>query len=211
MKCAGLLLASAIASTAVAGIYTFDSDAQGWSLANDGQDFAFDGTIGNPGGAISARDIVSGSIWFFGSPTVEAGNRSELYGNAVTWDILGITGNHTSASTGADVMLTGNGMQIGLDMGVLPVNGQWTSWSALIDESAGWQTVSSFSSATLTGTIADEAMIRGVLSDLTGVYIRGEFTNGADSTAIDNVSIVPAPGALALMGLSGLVAGRRRR
>lgn len=46
------------------------------------------------------------------------------------------------------------------------------------------------------------------------VVLSMDFGNGADNSGFDSVSgsfTVPAPGALALLGLAGLTAGRRRR
>lgn len=197
---------------AVASVtYTFESDAQGWSTLNDARDFTWDSTVGQAPGAIRARDVGDGRIWYFAAPVVDLMNASSYYGGAIAWDILGIQGSQTSIPDRADVMLSGAGMTLGIDIDVQPVNGQWTSWSADVTESAGWSVVSSAANGTLSGTAATEADLRAVLADLDGLYIRGEYTNGADQTAIDNVSIVPAPGAVALLGLSGVAVLRRRR
>lgn len=134
-----------------------------------------------------------------------------MYGGTLGWDILGIVGDQTSASAGADVMLTGGGLEIGIDLNVLPLTSDWTSWSALLDESAGWNVVSNLSSGGLSATAATEADLRTVLGSLDGLYIRGEFTDGRDATALDNVHLVPAPGAAALLALGGLGGLRRRR
>lgn len=205
---------AAIAASTQAGVaYSFENDAQGWSIVNDGTGFMWDDTIGNNGlGAIRARDVVSGNIWMFSAPLEDLGNLGGLYGNSISYDILGITGNHTNlGGDRADIVLTGGGLSIGIDAGTQPVNDQWTSASALVSVDAEWRIISSFSDATLTGSLATQGQIESVLADMTGLYIRGEYTNGGDATAIDNVDFIPTPSALALLGLGGLVAAGRRR
>jgi hypothetical protein len=214
IKFAAAAAITSISSASLAGVtYAFTDDAQGWGIVNDGTGFMWDDTIGNNElGAIRARDVVSGNIWLFSAPTEDLGNLSGLYNNTISYDILGITGNHTSlGGDRADIILTGAGLSIGIDAGTQPVNGQWTSASALVSVDADWKIISSFSDATLTGSLATQGQIESVLADMTGLYIRGEYTNGGDATAIDNVDFVPAPGALALMGMSGIMITRRRR
>ncbi|MBO6513087.1 MAG: hypothetical protein JJ974_03885 [Phycisphaerales bacterium] len=213
LSIAALASATSLASAGVA--YSFETDSQGWSIANDGTGFTWDDTIGNNGlGAIRARDQVGGNIWLYSAPTEDLGNLSGLYGNTISYDILGITGSHDNLGGGerADIILTGAGMSIGFNAGTQPVNGQWTSASALVSVVAeNWRFIDSFSDATLSGEYANESEIQSILADLTGLYIRGEYTNGGDATALDNVDFVPSPGALTLLGLGTLTAVRRRR
>ena len=209
-----LILAAmgAAATLANAGLsYTFDSDDQGWSAINDTSFIGYDGAIGQPNGALRGVDRVSGAIWYFAAPQADLGDLSGLYGNAISYDILGITGNQTSISARSDIMLSGAGLTIGIDISTQPVNGQWTTWSAMVDDASGWEYVTSTSDGTLDGNLVSESDLRAVLADLDGLFIRGEYTNGSDSTAIDNVSFVPTPGALAMISMGGLLASRRRR
>jgi MYXO-CTERM domain-containing protein len=202
----------AAATLASAGLsYTFDSDDQGWSAINDTSFIGYDGTIGQPNGALRGVDQVSGPIWYFSAPLIDLGNLSGLYGNAISYDILGISGNHNFDLSLADIMLSGGGITIGIDTSAQPVNGQWTSWSAMVDDSSGWELVTSLSAGELSGNAATAADIQTVLADLDGLYIRGEYTSGSDSAALDNVSFVPSPGALAMISMGGLLSMRRRR
>lgn len=207
------LSVAVLSATAAAGVaYSFETDEQGWSTVNDGTGFLWDGTIGNNGlGAIRARDVVSGDIWLFSAPQADLGNVSGLYGSSISYDILGISGNHNIGGDRADVILTGAGISIGLNMGVQPVNDQWVSASAMVSVDADWRLISSFGDATLSASEANQADLEAILANLTGLYIRGEYTNGGDATALDNVNFVPAPSALALLGLGGLAAASRRR
>ncbi len=214
MKLAATAAITGISSVSYAGVaYAFNDDAQGWGIVNDGTGFMWDGTIGNNElGAIRARDVVSGNIWLFSAPTEDLGNLSGLYNNTISYDILGITGNHTNlGGDRADIILTGAGISIGIDAGTQPVNDQWTSASALVSVDAEWRIISAFSDATLSGSLATQEQIESILADMTGLYIRGEYTNGGDATAIDNVDFIPAPSALALLSIGGLMCVRRRR
>lgn len=191
---------------------TFDADAEGWGFLNDARLFTWTGDLGNPAGAIRATDQGDGRIWYFSASAEYLGNRSNFYGGLISWEVAGITGNQTSIPDRADVMLSGNGITIGIDADVQPVNGQWTFWSVDVHEIADWRIITNVGNGTL-GTEASAAEIQSVLADLTGLYIRGEYTNGADSAALDNVLFapIPTPGALAVIGLAGLASGRRRR
>ena len=200
------------ASFAQGGLaYTFDSDDQGWTSINDTSFIGYDGSIGQPSGALRGVDRASGAIWFFAAPQIDLGDLSGLYGNSISYDILGISGNQTSISARADIMLSGGGLTIGINISTQPVLGQWTTWSAMVNDESGWEYVSSTSDGTLNGNLVSDSDIMTVLSDLDGLFIRGEYTNGNDSAALDNVSFVPAPGSLGLMLLAGLVSTNRRR
>lgn len=191
-------------------VWSFDADAQGWGTLNDAREFGWDGTSGQPAGSIRARDIGDGRIWYFAAPVVDISNAAGMYGGEISWDVLGIQGNQASFGERADVMLVGGGLSIGIDLGVQPVNGEWVSLTASVSEAGGWRVVTSLSSGAL-GASVSEADIRAVLADLTGFYIQGEYTNGADRAGLDNVSFVPAPGIASAFGVLALVGTRRRR
>lgn len=168
---------------------SFNKDTEGWGTLNDVQNFQWDGGIGNPAGAIRGQDIGSGNVWYFTASTLYHGDLSGAYGNTLSWELLGIVGNHTTIPDQADVMLTGAGITIGIDADVQPLNGQWTPWEVVIAPGA-WRTVTNTSNGAL-GTPVDEAQIRAVLADVIGLYIRGEYTNTAgDRMALDNVSLI---------------------
>ena len=88
-----LSLASLTAASFGGVAYPFETDAMGWGTVSDATGFMWDGTIGNGGlGAIRARDQVGGDIWYFSAPEDDLGNISGLYGNSISYDLLGITG-----------------------------------------------------------------------------------------------------------------------
>ncbi len=203
----------AAASTASADlVYTFDTDAQGWGTLNDARNFQWDDAIGSENlGAIKAVDIGNGQYWYYSAPTIDLGAGVVNMNDTISWDILGITGLHNRTNNYADVMLTGNGIQIGIDISTQPVNGQWTNWNTTINDTSGWKIISAMGTGTLSATDATMTDIQSVLANLDGFYIRGEYTAGGDSTALDNVNVVPAPAGLAMFSVIGVALTRRRR
>lgn len=181
---------TALAAGTVAS--TFDTDAEGWGTLNDARDFTWTDAFGNPAGAIRATDVGNGQFWFFSASDPFLGDKESFFGGELQWDIYGIVGNQ-SLTNRADVMLTGGDLSIGIAAGVAPSLGGWSSWEVMLTPSTGWRIVNSLSAGTLTSTPVSEEQMRVVLADLTGMYIRGEYTNGADSAAIDNVRLVPPP------------------
>jgi hypothetical protein len=210
-----VLVASGVACAACGAAsasvsWSFDADTQGWGTLNDAREFEWDGTIGQPAGAIRARDIGDGRIWYFAAPVADISNAAGMYGGEIGWDVLGIQGNQASFGGRADLMLVGGGLAIGIDLGTQPVNGQWVSSTAQVSEAGGWRVVTSLASGAL-GASVSEADIRAVLAGLSGFYIQGEYTNGADRSGLDNVYFVPSPGGAGLLAIAGLGAMRRRR
>lgn len=204
------VLSVAAASASAQIMSTFDTDAEGWGTLNDARDFLHTSALGNQPGAIPANDRGTGAIWYYAASTDYLGDRTGNLGGSLSWDILGITGDQTSISARADVILSGAGMTIGINVGVQPVNDQWTSWSVML-QADGWRTVSDLSDGDLSATAVSHADFASVLADLDGLYIRGEYTNGSDATALDNVVLtIPAPGAWTVAGAL-LLAGRGRR
>ncbi len=208
-----LFAAIAVTTPAFAELgYTFDTDTQGWGIHNDATGLTWDGSDGSPdAGFLRARDIGDGRIWYFAAPVVDLGDLSGLYGGNIDWSIIGITGNQSSFSDRADVILVGGGLSIGINVGTQPVNGQWTSWSTAVHASSDWRMMSSLSSGALSATSATQSDMLTVLSDLQGFYIQGEYTNGGDAAGIDSVVFVPTPASAALLTLAGVATCRRRR
>ena len=124
--------ASVLAAAASAQVSTFDTDAEGWGTFSDATNFTWTDAVGNPAGAIRASDQRAGDIWFFAAPSASLGDKSDAYGQTLSWDILGLVGNQTSISPRADVMLVGGGLELGIDLGVLPLTTGWTGWEVTV-------------------------------------------------------------------------------
>lgn len=187
---------------------TFDGDDEGWGTLNDARDFHWTDSVGNPPGAVRATDLADGRIWYFSAPGDYLGDASWSYGGSLRWDMM-LIGADADLSPRADVMLEGGGLSIGIAAGVNPLRGTWTDWSAAFEET-GWRHIDDISGGTLTANPVTQAEMMAVLGDLDGLFIRGEYTNGPDTAALDNVTLIPAPGAAALLAVA-VFATRRRR
>lgn len=192
-RTASTLLAALLAVAASADVSsTFDFDDEGWGTLNDANNFTWTDEFTTIGGSIRATDQSTGQWWFFAASDAFLGDKSGYFGGELSWDIYGILGNQNTTNR-ADVMLVGGGLSIGVNVPVTPVNGQWTSWSVMLSTADNWRLVSSLANGTLGSTPATAEDIQTVLADLEGLYIRGEYTVGADSTALDNVHLAPPP------------------
>ncbi|RMH27105.1 MAG: PEP-CTERM sorting domain-containing protein [Planctomycetota bacterium] len=146
-----------------------------------------------------------------------------------SWDLAGSSFNETlSVSLGGDYLVTG----IGWNVTIQALGASWRSEATIgfLDSPIGLQLTPGTDSSPGTGTYTS-----GGIVDLASIDPTFPFTVGADGNldleffeSFDDVSgaidatylagsslqiqyVVPAPGALAMLGLGGLVAGRRRR
>jgi len=92
-----------------------------------------------------------------------------------------------------------------------------TNWSAV---TAGDQSYSADANSTTVSnppsSISKSVTISAAVANGSTLYLRWTYTGVGGSTnaqglGIDNFSLVPAPGALALLGVAGIVGARRRR
>jgi RHS repeat-associated protein len=214
---------------------TFDSGTDNWKIADleyfrrsDGGDHLFtplrilstldpqwSQTGGSPDGHIYQRDP-SGNWWMFSAPPALLGNRPELKNGTFDFDLKVIPDGTDSRLT-PPLMLTmvGGGMTL-FYLATCPGDA-WTHYSIPFSE-GGWTSDSDYN------TPATGGEIQQTLSDLTGLYISGDWYNGAEVAALDNTCLksrlIVAPirsGELiegdslrfAASGISGLTTGVR--
>lgn len=172
----------------------FDHDAEGWTITGDAQSESvtpdFNGTGGNPGGLITAKDDTTGGTFYFVAPAKYLGDDSKAYAKWLTFDLK--TTSAESPFEAYGVMLSGGGVTVIAMMphDPLPV-GEWVSYSFKLDPGGNWKVVSgtdvapdaSFDDAPK----ASESQLRKVLGALTLLRIRGEYNNGPDEGSLDNV------------------------
>ena len=186
-KCVLLLVALFAAHSAQADLVSsFDNGTEDWLVvaypfhsydANPVMQAAiFDSGFGNPAGSLRIGDVYSETG--VAAPPPFLGDKSSSYGQAISYDIL-IRFVDVGAFYPA-VVLKGSTMSVYYDT-VTPTLGEWETRSIPLTE-AGWR---------LSGTNAevDEATFRGILADLTGLYIYTEWHSGADDTSFDNVRL----------------------
>jgi hypothetical protein len=171
---------------------------------------AFNLTGGNPGGYISTTDQDNGDF-VFSAPAKFLGNVSAATG--LSYDLIYTVGAINYQPT--DVILMGNGETLLWKSSPDLVPGP-LSMSVNLDfvPSTEWHV------GTSNGALATAVDFGNVLGNLSGLFIRGEYTTGlVESPGLDNVRLagvsaaVPEPSTLTMMALAGvtLVMFRCRR
>lgn len=167
---------------------TFDNGTDGWVIDDfiSGTSVIYTPTYfstgGNPGGYIQDTDRTTGG-WVFKAPAKFLGDMSAAYNGILSFDsqmpLKGIEGNFD------DVALTGGGYTLFFNNANNPgVN--WTSYSISLNEAAGWKLEA-------TGLAPTQPQILAVLSSLSDLRIRGEYSNGSETVGLDNVVLSSAP------------------
>jgi hypothetical protein len=172
----------------------FEGDVDGWTVSGDAQGKGvtpdYNGTGGNPGGLISAKDDVAGGTFYFVAPAKYYGDRSASYAKRISFDLK--TTKISKPFVAYGVMLSGGGTTIIAMLPFDPTPAEtWRSYAYALDPSGGWRVVSStginpevnFANA----QVASEQDIRKVLGALTLWRIRGEFNSGSERGSLDNV------------------------
>jgi hypothetical protein len=194
----------------------FSTGAEGWqvvSFANLTTDnFAiiatynptFNLTGGNPGGYISTSDQDNGDLTF-SAPAKFLGNMSGATG--LSYDLIYPVGAINYQPT--DLILMGNGETLLRKSSPDIVPGpSWMSVNLDFVPSTQWHV------GTSNGALATAADFGNVLGNLSGLFIRGEYTTGLIETpGLDNVRLagvstaVPEPSTLAMMAIGVVTVG----
>lgn len=215
MKCSlvcAVLLAGTSTALATDGFnFTFDTDAQGWTRGDLGSSFAtIDVDSNGPAvwGSDSGNGFLAGedhsSYAYHFSPDL-GGGHGGLFGQLLEIDFQ-------TSGAGGDfpfiVLMSSTDFLV--KQQVHPASAGFLPYSYTLDVTGGWYLNGS---PNMNGgtTLASDAQILAVLSDLRHIGISTDIAGGADSTRTDNVRAIPAPGALALLAVGGLLGARRRR
>ncbi len=175
---------SIIAAAALSGLSTA-AHAQ-WTVTNL-----------NPAGSIQAYAFAAGGGQQAGWVVVGGMGRASLWsGTAASWVDLAPVGASSSA-----VNAVGGGQQVGVAyFGGRARAGLWSGTAS------SWVDLSSFLPVGFTDTYAT-----GISSDGVNIFISGYGTNATGVQALLWTQPIPGPGAVALLGLGGLLTTRRRR
>lgn len=161
----------------------FSADADGWLITGDANAASvkpdYNGTGGNPDGLISAKDEVTGGVWYFVAPQKYLGDNSSVAGKSLRFD-LKVDATPTNPFDDIDVKLVGGGVTLVFDTPNDPVGDKWTSYVVPLT-AAGWKVDKR------SGAAATDADMAKVLGSTTALWIRGEFNEGPDTGSLDNV------------------------
>ncbi|MCP9874378.1 hypothetical protein KBY92_12565 [Synechococcus sp. Cruz CV-v-12] len=194
---------------------SFETGLDGWTSFQNG---AFAPEWVPPAGPNSgyARLTDSTTGWgYFRAPAAFTAQAAQ-YGGALSFSLRhDVQGDPVSYSV--RVGLTGGGLTL-INEQTLPTS-SWTSYTFGLELGLGWRVFSDLSrNYSAAAPLATQTQLEAVLSGLNGLYIAADYTPGyapsdLDRTSIDDVSltVVPAPGAAALLGLGGLLSALRRR
>jgi hypothetical protein len=210
-----LALCSSATIASAAAISTFDIDSENWSVVSftnpNAGNFSvlsttaptFHATGGNPGGYISTTDPDNGDF-MFSAPAKFLGNQSGA--GLLSYDLNYPVGNLDYKPV--DIMLTDGATRLLWLSNPTPALGpSFTHVAVGLAPSANWH-LGSNSGATPTA-----GDFQAVLSNLTGLFISGEYTAGLIETpGLDNVKLsVPEPSSLALLAIGSLAIASLRR
>jgi MYXO-CTERM domain-containing protein len=206
---------TATASSATLAYSSFDTGDEGW-IAQQGPAGAPYAVHWNPSGGVPTGNInywdqtSYNPEWFSASASfIGSGDFSQAVNNGgVSFDWATDLG---SAAQMVQVAFTGGyqGGSILWAETVASVGTGWANYDFSFDSTTLWML-----EANSTTTIATMADMTGVLSATDGLFITADTVDGMDGSCwLDNPMIhsVPAPGALALLGLASIVGARRRR
>jgi hypothetical protein len=202
-------------------VSTFNTGDEGWrivsfeNLTTDNFSIkatytpTFNATGGNPGGFISTTDQDDGDFTF-SAPAKFLGNVSTATG--LSYDLIYPVGPINYQPT--DVILMGNGETLLWKSNPDIVPGpSWMGVSLDFVPSIDWHV------STSGGALATGSDFANVLANLTGLFIRGEYSTGLvempglDNARLIGVSAVPEPSSLVLLAIAavGVVTLRRSR
>lgn len=179
--------------------YTFDATTEGWSTANDATFNGWQSTGGNPGGYIKATDLGYGSTWYFVSPSL--GNMSSYKGGTLSYDVN---------------LLYKSGSYFDNDEVIIKSGSSTMSWAPTTAHQPALNVWTTYSvDLTSANFGVSEATFNSIMSNVTTIWIRGEYISGGDIEGLDNVKVtsaVPLPLPILLLGsgLAGMAALRKR-
>jgi len=169
----------------------------GWSFVADGTGFMRVATGGNPGGFLQISDLGTGGVIFFDAAAKFLGNQSAAYGGTLSYNLQQSTADRPSSGDIPEVLLSNPTTTLAFD---LPnssnpaVTPQWSAYTFVLLASAGWFDFD-------TNLPATEAQMKAVLSNLTDLEIRAEYSAARDVDGLDNVVLasVPEPASAGLL------------
>ena len=203
---------AATASLSASVSSTFDTGSDGWTVSGTGGAEGMTSTYVAAGHYFQLSEVGAGPYAYFIAPDKFLGNQSSAFGNALRFDLqldYLKTTSWADTNTG-DVILKGNGLTLVYNTPNNPNATTWTSYSVplSVSSTAVWRLNSTAASSPL----ATSAQLQSVLSNISALWIRGEFRGGPENSRIDNVTLIPEPATWAgLLAAPAFIFARLRR
>ncbi|MCH2134992.1 MAG: PEP-CTERM sorting domain-containing protein [Phycisphaerales bacterium] len=209
-----LLTSAASASIVDLAHSSFDTDIENWTVrdtVNGNVTYyapGWNAAGGLPDGHVEFADITPGGYVFEESTEFSGDFSAALVTGGVSFDWMA---DMIQDGKRASVILWSGNTRLFNSSAPDPAAGVWHSFSFMFNVGNGWQ-IDSGNGAQL-ASLSD---IDSVLQSVTMMEITGETWTGMNETTwLDNPRIwarsVPAPGALALLGVAAITGARRRR
>jgi hypothetical protein len=182
--CVGAMgVASSYAAPSPAGalaVSRFKQDNEGWLVKGDPTSPTprWISKGGDPGGYIETTDAALGGIMYWSAPAAFLGDKSAAYGGSLRYDLR----QHSDGRPfdAADVILKGGAVRLTYDVVKAPKS-SWTNFKVPLSET-GWMD---------NGVPATKADMLEVLSSVTTLLIRAEYSSHTDVDDLDNPMIKP--------------------
>lgn len=197
------------ASAAVLFQSTFESGTEGWTAftnasGNPAVPVTWESGSGNPAGSLRHDAPTDGDTSFFNAPTTLLNVLPNAIGGSISWDIATLNSvGDTFFTSAADIQIRAGADRNRLSLLSSTAPNLPTFQSFLVGFSTDY--LWNFFDGTST-TVATQAQINDVLSNVTRLQIRAEYWSSStpDTTFLDNVVVtspVPEPEIYAMMGV----------
>ncbi len=139
-------------------------------------------------------DHNAGQWYYFSASAPYLGNKIAAYNGRLTFDLW--HNRNPQSDTITDIALISGPTTLAYNFTPPPAN-TWTAFNIPLAEGP-WRVTN------LSGAVATASQVQAVLSNLTAIHIRGEFTSQVDTSRLDNVRLhagveVPISGTVTLL------------
>ncbi len=166
----------------IAQISRFNDNDEGWTVVGDAQGAGVKPlhrtSGGHPKGCVAATDAATGGTWYWSAPKSFLGDKSGSYNRFLKFELK--QSDIINQFDEADVIIEGaNGQKLVFDTPNNP-DTTWTAYTVSLNENV-WKLNA------IDGAKPTQAIMQEVLKNIVNLWIRGEFIEGADTGALDNV------------------------
>jgi hypothetical protein len=157
-------------------------------------DLVYQATGGDPGGRVGTTDTAA-TLFCFSAPSKFLGNRLGFYNGTLHHELRFQNDGLAPGFVHPDVILIGGGLTLVADAGPDPASqtDTWIPFGVALNET-NWHLND------LSGLSPTAKQFQNTLSNVTALYIRGDFFSGLDTAWLDNVVMQSSLPALQIAG-----------